>query len=69
MALAEDRIEIEGYIRRQVWEEILQKRVARLYTGATVYNLPYIYTEPQQDDMEWVPVRIVIKLEEDQREG
>ncbi|MDT7897165.1 MAG: hypothetical protein RRB24_03490 [Armatimonadota bacterium] len=47
-----------GYVRRQAWEEIQQRQPVRLHTGAAVYNLPYLFTEPQEDGYEWLEVEV-----------
>ncbi len=53
-----------GYIRKPVWEDILQRPQTRLYTGASVYNLPHVFTEPQ-DDEEWLQVEMVLRVIKD----
>ncbi|MCS7224318.1 MAG: hypothetical protein NZ959_07160 [Armatimonadetes bacterium] len=59
-----EKIEITGFVRRQAWEEIQQRRIARTFTGAGVYNIPYLFTEPQEDGYEWLKVRLVLTLEQ-----
>jgi len=51
-----------GYVRKQAWEEIQQRQTVRLHTGATVYNLPYVFTEPQEDGYEWLEVEVTLRV-------
>lgn len=57
-------VRLVGYIRKQAWNDVLQRPQTRLYTGATVYNLPYLYTEPQQDGYEWLEVAVTLQVTE-----
>lgn len=55
-------IRIVGYIRKQAWDDVQQRPQTRLYTGASVYNLPYLFTEPQQDGYEWLEVEVTFQV-------
>lgn len=61
--MEQKEIRWRGYIRKPVLEDIQQRPQTRLYTGATVYNLPHIFVEPQNED-EWVEVEVVLKVVE-----
>ena len=54
-----------GYIRKPVWEDIVQRPQTRLYTGAAVYNLPHVFAEPE-DDEEWLRVEVVLRVVADE---
>lgn len=64
MAEQPKEVRLVGYIRKQVWEEIVHRPQTRLYTGASVYNLPYLFTEPQQDGYEWLEVELTLQVKE-----
>ncbi len=64
--MEQQEIRWKGYIRKPVWEDIQQRPQTRLYTGATVYNLPHIFVEPQDED-EWVEVEVVLRVIEKDR--
>ncbi len=59
--MEEKEIRFVGYIRKPVWEDVLQRPQTRLYTGASVYNLPHLFTEPA-DGEDWLKVEVVLRL-------
>ncbi len=52
----------KGYIRKPVLDDIQQRPQTRLYTGAAVYNLPYLFVEPQNEGDEWVEVEVILRV-------
>ncbi len=55
-------VRLVGYIRKQAWDDVLQRPQTRLYTGSAVYNLPHLFTEPQQDGYEWLEVEVTLQV-------
>ncbi|MFN3420745.1 MAG: hypothetical protein ACK40X_03335 [Armatimonadota bacterium] len=61
-SVEKQEIRWKGYVRKPVLDDIQQRPQTRLYTGAAVYNLPYLFVEPQDEGNEWVEVEVVLRV-------